>query len=1562
MIVGVAAAFLAVQHRTDHRTAPIQPSPEHSRRITPSGAPSPAAEQKQWMFTFEVSAETPTAQSSPALISFCTQPRSGDGYVLALWAARAELRKRAHGKLQVLANRVFAGHEPGFRGDVAIQRKSGGIVVAWAHKLLLRSDDVQFSSKDVSVQQQGSAFRVTLTRVQPLGDIYFADDFMRAQTSGQWRPTSGNWHLSALQIGERSANPFCLYAKFHGSPRFSPLFEGRTRRYVGIGIRTERRSGRETVLYVFENLPAWKAGMRMGDEIVSVDGTPISDMSEQDMLRRIRGQAGAPLRLGIRRQAEGGEKELALVVQRQLVDLDQIEETLPLSQAPMTDSTSILAGYRFWSDYIFSAAAKCLGQGEFGLIFYRQDEQNYYLFKWAERGLALTKVTEGHALTLAEHRGAFAPGQYYRLEVSVRGASIAASVDGVVVCTARDEELLWGEVGLYAAKSLGVHFDDVKVTDAGLRDPPSDGAPAARLGELFTTDEYMKEWAARETEWTEAQPQGAASLERRAVTMRWNRFPFPQDPGLKVGNFLADRLILVLGAAQRDRTSGYALDIERSRRAATVTRAGVPLGKPVRVPESWTSAALSIAKGKLVAAIEGRTILEFQDSDALNGGVVGLGGDVGGIDFEHVTVGSASVLDEDFTKAPVNWEIAGGVWGVMNRWVCDPRWSWFGGRSDSLAAIWSKSAFAGDVTFDLFAAMEMPSYWKSPHEKSSDLAVTICGDGRNLATGYTVIFGAAMNTCTRLYRRDRMVAETRSPLILFARREIGEEEGLELHRNWFHLRLQKEGGRIRFFLGDVLGLEYEDPSPLPGGRVAVWTVQNGVLIARARVAAADRTPPVLVLGGAGEFADEALRNTGGAEITAAIRPDGLADAEGTYAVTNMRSGGTFAVFPRQNSAWLASANPSGGRVPGTSVSFDYSLPAGVKIDLYFDYEGNKHRVVLTGPPETDDFSAWLAADVCRVPGTRAVTVGRFANVQADGRWQHAEFRLLDAMRDLYPDRSAFTISNIALANYSNAEYLFAGFGGNHKGTSYQLRNFRFLASAKTDADATLVRSVEFPFETPHNTSAVVWRVNVAAGQNPDFEKLSAEVNGRRFNAGDPPLRFRRVEGSVELDLARAGLVLNDGDVVEATLLMNGNAVSTRSWEYRREKDRFGPESIRIFFGRADLFHNDFEQGLGECYPVGTDSYTMPIPAGGWLRRELRAKAGTGQEENYCLRVQNKRMAHDFGVGFLPCVCDVGRFPVLSFDYRLHQGVSVDISFIQYQDSQGPAVNRTVLQWATQSFRRDLRSYSSFETIGVLSKPVQDGNWHRADINLLKKLKAADSTRREYLLGNIHIADDVCGYLGNYEGASFWIDNIRLRPVLRRADVQARWTALDISGITDYLCAFNPDPTYVPEGKVTAQDIEALQDGATFFHLMVRDGAGNWSAPAHELVYLDVSPPEVIYFAPVHDLPGTFDIRFVEVGGLDPRTIVLKVGDQDYRVDGKRLWYDQETQRLTWTAGEELPLLQLRGRVEVVLEAASDFAGNAASTPQRWTWEIPPPSATPPMPPKPMAPRAPAIPK
>lgn len=56
--------------------------------------------------------------------------------------------------------------------------------------------------------------------------------------------------------------------------------------------------------------PAYKAGLRHGDELVSVDGTPVQGKSYKEVVSMIRGEAGTVVKVGAK--DEKGLHELAI--------------------------------------------------------------------------------------------------------------------------------------------------------------------------------------------------------------------------------------------------------------------------------------------------------------------------------------------------------------------------------------------------------------------------------------------------------------------------------------------------------------------------------------------------------------------------------------------------------------------------------------------------------------------------------------------------------------------------------------------------------------------------------------------------------------------------------------------------------------------------------------------------------------------------------------------------------------------------------------------------------------------------------------------------------------------------------------------------------------------------------------------------------------------------------------------------------------------------------------------------------------------------------------------------
>jgi len=205
-------------------------------------------------------------------------------------------------------------------------------------------------------------------------------------------------------------------------------------------------------------------------------------------------------------------------------------------------------------------------------------------------------------------------------------------------------------------------------------------------------------------------------------------------------------------------------------------------------------------------------------------------------DLKTVQVDSSHVYDYTFTSAPTDWRVQSGVWEMTNRWSCSPGWSWFGGRSEEIASVWNKRQFSGDMSVQFYFAFKMglagtPAWNYHP----SDVAISLCGDGRNLNSGYTFVVGADNNSHSILMRGDKMVAESRAQAALLPVLTDGNPDMNDLHRRWWYVKINKIGPRVECWLDNKLLFSYLDSKPFDAGQIALWTYNNGIMLSRVQV-------------------------------------------------------------------------------------------------------------------------------------------------------------------------------------------------------------------------------------------------------------------------------------------------------------------------------------------------------------------------------------------------------------------------------------------------------------------------------------------------------------------------------------------------------------------------------------------------------------------------------------------------------------------------------------------------------------------------------------------------------
>ncbi len=701
-----------------------------------------------------------------------------------------------------------------------------------------------------------------------------------------------------------------------------------------------------------------------------------------------------------------------------------------------------------WDNYLFAADVRPNSADRVGLCFAYRGPQEHYVFRVpAAAGKAsLIRVGAGKVSTLAESAGSVSIGERARLKVEVAGPHVRAYLNDRLVVETLEPAGLAGRIGFFAGGGTGARFGSVVLWFR------VEEASKPRLETQFAREETMVGWAS-----------GSSSWRADLTGTYWHTGDFYADPQVSLTTPAGEQALAYRLAINADGTSlesGYQLVVTtgsggdarlelKRRGTAVATHSGEwRVGAENRSLRFWRV-------GNLIAGRLGDTLgVSFSDPQPLGGTRVGVAAGSGRLDLNALDAASRHMVDCTFSGPPTEWWAGRGVWEVAQRWPCDDRWSFFGGlRSDS-PMLWSKQAFAGDITAEAWVALYMDNP-DDPHvgyRHPSDLNLSFCGNGKDPSSGYSFLFAAANNTVSRILRQDAVVSENTRVRMVDPRRV-----NLAFQRHWFHLRAEKHGGRIRFFVDGTPAGEYFDPNPLPGGQVALWTWRNGLMVARARVwyerdggyvpaPALDAAPADANAGAWKVAAGSPLTVTcdfdNGPAGWAGITPEdgalpALADQSRSQGdrclrVVNRVSGGDAGV-------WCGASRFDAARFP--VLRFDYRLDRRSRVNLFFRVHGQRMVVVFTAPGSPE-------------PG--ALYLGDVPNVSADDQWHTAQIDLLATLRRVFPNTASLPVEDLCFRG-PNLEYLRSGFGGNPWGAEYRLDNFRLVgAQGATREDAAAV--------------------------------------------------------------------------------------------------------------------------------------------------------------------------------------------------------------------------------------------------------------------------------------------------------------------------------------------------------------------------------------------------------------------------------------------------------------------------------------------------------------------------
>lgn len=156
---------------------------------------------------------------------------------------------------------------------------------------------------------QGLAGTATGTAVH----LYALVDRVRERCAGA-PPPDRLYLASARGLLEGLGDP---YTRLMEPSAFKEFIQETRGFFYGIGIYIDLKEEHLIVVQPIERTPAARAGLRAGDRITRINGTPTAGMALQEAVSRIRGPEGTTVRLAIQRS----DREFEVAITRARIDL-----------------------------------------------------------------------------------------------------------------------------------------------------------------------------------------------------------------------------------------------------------------------------------------------------------------------------------------------------------------------------------------------------------------------------------------------------------------------------------------------------------------------------------------------------------------------------------------------------------------------------------------------------------------------------------------------------------------------------------------------------------------------------------------------------------------------------------------------------------------------------------------------------------------------------------------------------------------------------------------------------------------------------------------------------------------------------------------------------------------------------------------------------------------------------------------------------------------------------------------------------------------------------------------
>ncbi|GAB4154643.1 MAG: hypothetical protein Kow00107_04660 [Planctomycetota bacterium] len=1348
-------------------------------------------------------------------------------------------------------------------GELLLKRHSDYVSAHLDGRILI-SASISDAIGSVFGVGQASDTGLSFVRYQPLENVIFADSFMRTDSAGEWDIVSGFWEICGLSFSEMSANPFTLFARFKDSSKLESLGDGRTfEEKCGVGVMLD---GSGKISRIAGQAPAAEAGLQQDDIIELVNGKPVYMVWGALENARV----GEKFELDVRR---GGKRFKVTLIARRY-RWGEIEKRTPLSPATLEEDAFLRAGYPFWDDYTFEVTVRPMGEGMVGLAFYVRSNTDYFALRWwgdnsrrsaTSNILELVRVHNGSEQVLASSYGGFYPDQFYRLRLVVAGQKVTAFIDGFKVLEADSNELCAGGIGLLASDGYGAYFDDVKVANNRIfRETPK----RRRINEIWREQSDMRDWADPSTDWTR-RFQGDGSV---VFNYKYHIFGLT-DIVVRPENLVEN--LVVSAFTDQTNSSGVTFEYdprEEFARISWANKSGNGRGSTDQPLRLDLEQPITIRVSKKSIEIIQDDVPRLRTSFFLTDGATGLsiGGFTSLVDRDGmplVEVTGPGIRDYTFEESPSDWYVVDGKWGVMNKWICDPRWSWFGGLNlDGMAAVSSKFELSGNYSVDVFFATMMMVN-DPPYEMIGNYGVSVDTDGLQPSSGMSILVAGGMNAWTGVasgdefkklimrYDEKRRSDNSRNPYMPVDNRLMYLNNEV-VHQRWYHVRVVRKNNVVDFWFENKLVHTINDYDDSVGRKVMLWTYRNGWLISRVRIAAdlISNAEPRLSLTNvsSGVWREDSSRKH---------RLD--VKTEGLLTTVKVLEPGPFALVSDLS---LDLSQHSG-------VLLETSFSPGLKADLIFDYDRSTYRVRLTGPME-DDISCPTVGNV-RIP--------RF------GEKVSLTVPLRAMLEDYLGKITEARVSNLRIGQLNGADYAFAGFADcRNVGKEFSVWPLKALAFSTAQPSLSV---------DPKGSPKVLLTFKHAQAPA-SVSAYRVSVNGRtfenaRFAPADDGLTFA-AELIESFDL-ESGEAL-DIEVFTIDPEGHGSANFKIKWNYSREVDKAAPIIVGCYPSGSPLWVEDFENASAFPEPRPRSSL-----AGTSLAKSVRDMS-TASSGRSSVKLVNDSIGGLMISKLVDRSIVIPDIMVLALDYKMAQDVPLSFylgnreAAILFNDSGARSYTR---------FGSGKEVYPG-QVVGQFSEPVPDGKWHTS----WAVLNGTQVSRKNF--SSLSVAD--LSFRGSYANDSVNFDNIRAFKVSGVPKAEPQLLLSEFGRIAEVRSSVSESPEE-PEGRWKPGD--PVPDASLlYYNVKVCDEAGNWSDTRSFQFFCDTQGPTIRNIAWKN---GTLSFYIQERWGVDKSSLKVVVDGKTYTFDGRSA---------TWTSNDKV-IVYCNPKTKSATVEIADLAGNVS---------------------------------